>query len=59
MSKTSIALGNILNVIHRVIHCFALQKRGAKIYAEFRGGSFTSDAYHVTEPRPDGKMLNL
>ncbi|KAH9652850.1 3-oxoacyl-(acyl-carrier-protein) synthase II [Citrus sinensis] len=30
------------------------KKRGAKIYAEFRGGSFTSDAYHMTEPHPDG-----
>ncbi|KAH9804777.1 3-oxoacyl-(acyl-carrier-protein) synthase II [Citrus sinensis] len=29
------------------------KKRGAKIYAEFRGGSFTSDAYHMTEPHPD------
>lgn len=33
----------------------SLQKRGAKIYAEFRGGSFTCDAYHMTEPHPDGK----
>lgn len=31
------------------------KKRGAKIYAEFCGGSFTCDAYHMTEPRPDGK----
>ncbi|KAK4266061.1 hypothetical protein QN277_027034 [Acacia crassicarpa] len=30
------------------------KKRGANIYAEFLGGSFTCDAYHVTEPRPDG-----
>ncbi|RDY07421.1 3-oxoacyl-[acyl-carrier-protein] synthase II, chloroplastic, partial [Mucuna pruriens] len=29
-------------------------KRGANIYAEFLGGSFTCDAYHVTKPRPDG-----
>ncbi|KAH9804781.1 3-oxoacyl-(acyl-carrier-protein) synthase II [Citrus sinensis] len=34
------------------------KKRGAKIYAEFRGGSFTSDAYHMTEPHPDGKNVN-
>ncbi|KAI7728166.1 hypothetical protein M8C21_013182, partial [Ambrosia artemisiifolia] len=27
--------------------------RGAKIYAEFMGGSFTCDAYHMTEPHPD------
>ncbi|XP_028782746.1 3-oxoacyl-[acyl-carrier-protein] synthase II, chloroplastic isoform X3 [Neltuma alba] len=30
------------------------KKRGANIYAEFLGGSFSCDAYHVTEPRPDG-----
>uniref|UniRef100_A0A2P2MR79 beta-ketoacyl-[acyl-carrier-protein] synthase I n=1 Tax=Rhizophora mucronata TaxID=61149 RepID=A0A2P2MR79_RHIMU len=30
------------------------KKRGANIYAEFFGGSFTCDAYHMTEPRPDG-----
>ena len=28
--------------------------RGAPILAEFLGGSFTSDAYHLTDPRPDG-----
>lgn len=31
-----------------------LQRRGANIYAEFLGGSFTCDAYHMTEPHPDG-----
>ncbi|GMY36500.1 3-oxoacyl-[acyl-carrier-protein] synthase II, chloroplastic-like [Fagus crenata] len=30
------------------------KRRGANIYAEFLGGSFTCDAYHMTEPRPDG-----
>ncbi|XP_061361468.1 3-oxoacyl-[acyl-carrier-protein] synthase II, chloroplastic [Gastrolobium bilobum] len=35
------------------------KKRGANIYAEFRGGSFTCDAYHVTEPRPDGAGVIL
>ncbi|XP_022750011.1 3-oxoacyl-[acyl-carrier-protein] synthase II, chloroplastic-like isoform X2 [Durio zibethinus] len=30
------------------------KRRGATIYAEFLGGSFTCDAYHLTEPRPDG-----
>ncbi|KAF5726103.1 3-oxoacyl- acyl-carrier-protein synthase II [Tripterygium wilfordii] len=30
------------------------KKRGANIYAEFLGGSFTCDAYHMTEPHPDG-----
>lgn len=35
------------------------KRRGAKIYAEFLGGSFTSDAYHLTEPHPDGSGLVL
>ncbi|XP_022730990.1 3-oxoacyl-[acyl-carrier-protein] synthase II, chloroplastic-like [Durio zibethinus] len=30
------------------------KRRGATIYAEFMGGSLTCDAYHMTEPRPDG-----
>ncbi|KAG5116838.1 hypothetical protein JHK84_042951 [Glycine max] len=29
------------------------KKRGANIYAEFLGGSFTFDAYHVTQPHPN------
>ncbi|XP_031260259.1 3-oxoacyl-[acyl-carrier-protein] synthase II, chloroplastic-like isoform X1 [Pistacia vera] len=35
------------------------KKRGANIYAEFAGGSFTCDAYHITEPRPDGAGVIL
>ncbi|KAJ6435222.1 hypothetical protein OIU84_000430 [Salix udensis] len=35
------------------------KKRGANIYAEFLGGSFTCDAYHMTEPRPDGAGVIL
>ncbi|RZB55247.1 3-oxoacyl-[acyl-carrier-protein] synthase II, chloroplastic-like [Glycine soja] len=35
------------------------KERGATIYAEFLGGSFTCDAYHVTEPRPDGAGVIL
>ncbi|KAL1216696.1 3-oxoacyl-[acyl-carrier-protein] synthase II [Cardamine amara subsp. amara] len=35
------------------------KKRGATIYAEFLGGSFTCDAYHMTEPHPDGAGVIL
>lgn len=35
------------------------KKRGANIYAEFLGGSFTCDAYHMTEPHPDGTGIVL
>ncbi|GLJ19033.1 hypothetical protein SUGI_0341520 [Cryptomeria japonica] len=35
------------------------KKRGAKIYAEFLGGSSTSDAYHMTEPHPEGTGVVL
>jgi 3-oxoacyl-[acyl-carrier-protein] synthase II len=30
------------------------QKRGAKILAEYLGGSTSCDAHHMTDPRPDG-----
>lgn len=33
--------------------------RGAEIYAEFLGGSFSCDAYHTTEPHPDGAGVLL
>lgn len=33
--------------------------RGANIYAEFLGGSFTCDAYHMTEPHPQGTGVIL
>lgn len=36
-----------------------LQRRGATIYAEFLGGSSTSDAYHLTETHPDGNESRL
>jgi hypothetical protein len=40
----------------RTIFLFVvLQRRGAKIYCEFLGGSFTSDAHHMTDPHPEGK----
>ncbi|VFQ68931.1 unnamed protein product [Cuscuta campestris] len=35
------------------------KKRGATIYAEFLGGSFSSDAHHMTEPHPEGKGVAL
>ncbi|GMH03570.1 hypothetical protein Nepgr_005409 [Nepenthes gracilis] len=33
--------------------------RGANIYAEFLGGSITCDAYHMTEPHPEGVGIIL
>ncbi|KAK4395043.1 UNVERIFIED_CONTAM: 3-oxoacyl-[acyl-carrier-protein] synthase II, chloroplastic [Sesamum radiatum] len=35
------------------------KRRGATIYAEFLGGSSTCDAYHTTEPHPDGRGIVL
>ncbi|XP_076945430.1 3-oxoacyl-[acyl-carrier-protein] synthase II, chloroplastic-like isoform X2 [Bidens hawaiensis] len=35
------------------------KRRGATIYAEFLGGSFTCDAYHMTEPHPQGTGVIL
>lgn len=29
-------------------------KRGAKIYCEVAGGGMSADAYHITQPHPDG-----
>lgn len=34
-------------------------KRGAPIIAELKGAAETSDAYHMTEPRPDGAGVAL
>ncbi len=31
------------------------KKRGAKIYAEYKGGGVSADAFHVTQPRDDGE----
>jgi 3-oxoacyl-[acyl-carrier-protein] synthase II len=35
------------------------QRRGAPILAEYRGGAVSCDAYHMTDPRPDGKGIAL
>lgn len=35
------------------------KQRGATIYAEFLGGCFTCDAYHMTEPHPEGAGIIL
>jgi len=39
------------------------KRRGARIYAEYVGGSMTNDAYHISAPHPDGigviNVLNL
>lgn len=32
-------------------------KRGATILAEYLGGGMSSDAYHMTEPKPDGQGI--
>jgi 3-oxoacyl-[acyl-carrier-protein] synthase II len=34
------------------------QKRGAHIYGEVVGFGMTADAYHLTDPNPDGKALS-
>ncbi|CAN6451369.1 unnamed protein product [Victoria cruziana] len=35
------------------------KQRGAHIYAEFLGGAITCDAYHMTEPHPEGRGIIL
>jgi len=43
-------------VLESLDHALA---RGAHIYAEYLGGSYSCDAYHMTEPRPDGSGVAL
>jgi 3-oxoacyl-[acyl-carrier-protein] synthase II len=43
-------------VLESLEHALA---RGAPILAEFLGGSYTCDAHHMTEPRPDGAGVSL
>ncbi|KAF6166640.1 hypothetical protein GIB67_005502 [Kingdonia uniflora] len=35
------------------------KRRGANIYAEFLSGSFTCNAYHMTEPHPDASKVKV
>lgn len=50
-------LGHI--IVLSFLFIFHEQQRGATIYAEFLGGSFTCDAYHMTEPHPKGNFSHI
>jgi len=48
--------GAALIVLESLEHAL---KRKATIYAEYLGGAFSCDAYHMTEPSPEGKGVSL
>lgn len=43
--------GGVALVLESVAHA---RRRGAQVYAAVAGGAMTADAYHITDPAPDG-----
>jgi 3-oxoacyl-[acyl-carrier-protein] synthase II len=46
------AEGSAMLIVESLEHALA---RGARIYGEIAGFGLTNDAYHMTQPRPDGR----